>query len=252
MSRQCRRRGESDEAVEAARNMLDPNILTIGFARRFATYKRADLILTDLDRLAAMVNDPERPMQIIFAGKAHPADEPGKQLIQRIANLRHDPRFAGRIAFVEDYDINVCRHLVQGVDVWLNNPRRPLEASGTSGQKAVLNGGAEPLDPRRLVGRGLRRHQRLRHRQGGQPRRRATSPTPATAESLYRGAGKAGHPALLRPRHRRPAAAVDQADDELHQLAGLAVQRRPHGGRLRQAAPTCRPPAALSCDMSSR
>ena len=76
--------------------MLDPNILTIGFARRFATYKRADLILTDLDRLAAMVNDPERPMQIIFAGKAHPADEPGKQLIQRIANLRHDPRFAGR------------------------------------------------------------------------------------------------------------------------------------------------------------
>ena len=79
-------------------------------------------------------------MQIIFAGKAHPADEPGKQLIQRIANLRHDPRFAGRIAFVEDYDINVCRHLIQGVDVWLNNPRRPLEASGTSGQKAVLNG----------------------------------------------------------------------------------------------------------------
>ena len=98
------------------------------------------MILSDLDRLAAMVNDPERPMQIIFAGKAHPADEPGKQLIQRIANLRHDPRFAGRIAFVEDYDINVCRHLIQGVDVWLNNPRRPLEASGTSGQKAVLNG----------------------------------------------------------------------------------------------------------------
>ena len=96
------------------------------------------LILSDLDRLAAMVNDPERPVQIIFAGKAHPADEPGKQLIQRIANLRHDPRFAGRIAFVEDYDINVCRHLIQGVDVWLNNPRRPLEASGTSGQKAVL------------------------------------------------------------------------------------------------------------------
>jgi starch phosphorylase len=140
VSRQCRRRGESDEAVEAARNMLDPNVLTIGFARRFATYKRADLILSDLDRLAAMINDPARPLQLIFAGKAHPADEPGKRLIQRIANLRHDPRFAGRIAFVEDYDINVARHLVQGVDVWLNNPRRPLEASGTSGQKAVLNG----------------------------------------------------------------------------------------------------------------
>ena len=140
VSRQCRRRGESDEAVEAARNMLDPNVLTIGFARRFATYKRATLILTDLDRILAMVNDPERPLQLIFAGKAHPADQPGKELIQRISNLRHDPRFAGRVAFVEDYDINVCRHLIQGVDVWLNNPRRPLEASGTSGQKAVLNG----------------------------------------------------------------------------------------------------------------
>ncbi len=140
VSRQCRRRGESDDAVEAARNVLDPNILTIGFGRRFATYKRADLLMTDMDRLAAMVGDAERPMQLIFAGKAHPADEPGKRLIQKIANLRHDPRFAGRVAFVEDYDINVCRHLVQGVDVWLNNPRRPLEASGTSGQKAVLNG----------------------------------------------------------------------------------------------------------------
>ena len=140
VSRQCRRRGESDEAVEQARNILDPNVLTLGFGRRFATYKRAALILTDLDRAAAMVGDPERPLQIIFAGKAHPADEPGKQLIQKIANLRHDPRFAGRITFVEDYDINVCRHLIQGVDVWLNSPRRPLEASGTSGQKAVLNG----------------------------------------------------------------------------------------------------------------
>ncbi|MFH1921351.1 MAG: alpha-glucan family phosphorylase [Planctomycetota bacterium] len=140
VSRQCRRRGESDEVVETARNMLDPNVLTIGFARRFATYKRADMFLTDLDRILAIVNDTDRPLQFIFAGKAHPADQPGKELVQRIANLRHDPRFAGRIAFVEDYDINVCRHLIQGVDVWLNNPRRPLEASGTSGQKAVLNG----------------------------------------------------------------------------------------------------------------
>lgn len=141
VSRQCRRRGESDEAVEAARNILDPNVLTIGFARRFATYKRADLILTDIERFSDLLNDPERPIQIIFAGKAHPADQPGKQLIKKIANLRHDSRFAGKVAFIEDYDINVGRHLVQGVDVWLNNPRRPLEASGTSGQKAVLNGG---------------------------------------------------------------------------------------------------------------
>ena len=116
-------------------------MLTIGFARRFATYKRADLVLSDMERLYKLLNHATRPIQIIFAGKAHPADEPGKRFIRKIANLRHDPRIAGRIVFVEDYDINVCRHLIQGVDVWLNNPRRPLEASGTSGQKVVLNGG---------------------------------------------------------------------------------------------------------------
>jgi starch phosphorylase len=140
VSRQCRRRGEGDDAVEAARNVLDPNVLTIGFARRFATYKRGDMIFSDVDRVARLFGDPNRPIQIIFSGKAHPADEPGKRLIQRITNLRLDPRFAGKVVYVEDYDINVCRHLIQGVDVWLNNPRQPLEASGTSGQKAVLNG----------------------------------------------------------------------------------------------------------------
>ncbi len=166
VSRQCRRRGECDEAVEQARVVLDPNILTIGFARRFATYKRADLVLGDLERLLTLVTDPDRPIQIIFAGKAHPADEPGKSLIRKIANLRHDVRIGGRVVFVEDYDINVCRHLIQGVDVWLNNPRRPLEASGTSGQKVVLNGGlncsildgwwAEAFDGRNgfAIGRG--------------------------------------------------------------------------------------------------
>ncbi|MEE3220733.1 MAG: alpha-glucan family phosphorylase, partial [Planctomycetota bacterium] len=141
ISRQCRRRGERDEVVDAARNLLDPNILTIGFARRFATYKRADLVFKDIERISALLQDQERPIQFIFAGKAHPADEPGKQLIKQIANMRHDERTAGRVVFVEDYDVNVGRHLVQGVDVWLNNPRRPLEASGTSGQKVVLNGG---------------------------------------------------------------------------------------------------------------
>ena len=157
LSRQCRRRGECDEAVEMARTVLDPNILTIGFARRFATYKRADLVLADLDRLHDLVSDPDRPIQVIYAGKA---------LIRKIANLRNDPRFASRVVFVEDYDINVARHLVQGVDVWLNNPRRPLEASGTSGQKVVLNGGlncsildgwwAEAFDGRNgfAIGRG--------------------------------------------------------------------------------------------------
>lgn len=138
---QARRRGESEAAVEKARAVLDPGILTIGFARRFATYKRANLVFSDLDRIARLVADSRRPLQFVFAGKAHPKDEPGKKFIQSIAELREDPRFEGRVVFVEDYDINVCRHLVQGVDVWLNNPRRPLEASGTSGEKVVLNGG---------------------------------------------------------------------------------------------------------------
>jgi starch phosphorylase len=141
VSRQCRRRLESDEVVEAARNVLNQDVLTIGFARRFATYKRADLIFTDEARLFRILNNPDRPVQLIFAGKAHPRDDPGKALIRRIAGLQRDPRFRERLVFVEDYDINVCRHLVQGVDVWLNSPRRPLEASGTSGQKVVLNGG---------------------------------------------------------------------------------------------------------------
>ncbi len=141
LSRQARRREESEEAIEEARAMLDPRFLTIGFGRRFATYKRANLVMHDVDRLLAMLGDEERPVQFIFAGKAHPKDEPGKNFIRNIANLRHDPRFYGRIVFLEDYDINVCRHMIQGVDVWLNNPRRPLEASGTSGQKVVLNGG---------------------------------------------------------------------------------------------------------------
>ncbi len=140
LSRQLRRLKASEEEIEEARNVLDPDVLTIGFGRRFATYKRPSLILRDLDRLAALVNDPHRPIQIIFSGKAHPADYEGKLEVQKIANLRHDPRFRGKIVFIEDYDINVCRHMIQGVDVWLNNPRRPEEASGTSGQKALLNG----------------------------------------------------------------------------------------------------------------
>ncbi|HLX09526.1 MAG TPA: alpha-glucan family phosphorylase [Thermoanaerobaculia bacterium] len=119
---------------------LGPETLTLGFARRFATYKRADLLLRDLDRLARLVGDPERPVQIIYAGKAHPQDEGGKELARRIASLEQDPRFAGRLVFVENYSILIGRHLVEGVDAWLNTPRRPLEACGTSGQKCILNG----------------------------------------------------------------------------------------------------------------
>jgi starch phosphorylase len=126
----------------AARNgtRFDPDVLTVGFARRFATYKRADLLFSDADRLAQLLTHAERPIQIVLAGKAHPADEGGKALIQKLARFVHDERSAGRVAFIEDYEISIARLLVQGVDLWLNNPRRPLEASGTSGMKAALNG----------------------------------------------------------------------------------------------------------------
>jgi starch phosphorylase len=138
---QAERRKEPQEILSKLGKVLSPDALTIGFARRFATYKRANLVLADIQRLAAMVNDPKRPVQFVFAGKAHPHDEPGKRVLQQIAEMMRNPKFADKFVFVEDYDINVGRHLVQGVDVWLNNPRRPLEASGTSGQKVVLNGG---------------------------------------------------------------------------------------------------------------
>jgi starch phosphorylase len=137
---QARRRNESDAAVQKLSEALDLNALTIGFARRFATYKRAGLILQDVERLTDIMKATDRPVQIIFAGKAHPEDRMGKELIQGIVRITRQERFANRIVFVEDYDINVARQLVQGVDVWLNNPRRPQEASGTSGQKVVLNG----------------------------------------------------------------------------------------------------------------
>jgi glycogen phosphorylase len=120
--------------------MLDPYVLTIAFSRRFATYKRANLVFSDLDRLLKIVNRPNRPVQIIFAGKAHPADEPGKQIIQEVYRIVKRAENGGRLVFLEDYDINLARYLVQGVDIWMNNPRRPNEASGTSGMKAALNG----------------------------------------------------------------------------------------------------------------
>ncbi|MGC9469038.1 MAG: alpha-glucan family phosphorylase [Anaerolineae bacterium] len=128
------------EQLLASGIFLDPNALVIGFARRFATYKRANLIFKDVDRLLELVHDPYRPVQVIFAGKAHPADDPGKLLLQQIYNYARDPKFGGRIGFVDDYDMHVARYLVQGVDVWLNTPRRPNEASGTSGMKAAFNG----------------------------------------------------------------------------------------------------------------
>jgi len=119
---------------------LDPSVLTIGFARRFATYKRALLIFKDLPRLKKIFKDRWRPIQIIFAGKAHPADDPGKRVLQNLINLARDPQLGGRIAFVEDYGERLAQYLVHGVDIWLNTPLPPFEACGTSGMKAALNG----------------------------------------------------------------------------------------------------------------
>ena len=134
--------GQLKEAsqVVGAGTLLDPMAFTIGFARRFATYKRANLIFREIDRLRRLLVDPWRPVQIIFAGKAHPADNPGKEVLQSVYQFTRDPGFEGRVAFLEDYDMHLAHLLVQGVDLWLNLPRVPLEASGTSGMKAALNG----------------------------------------------------------------------------------------------------------------
>ncbi len=134
-------RGEEADRILAADWLLDPKALTIGFARRFSPYKRGDLILRDAERALKILGNLERPVQIIFAGKAHPADEEGKRIIQRLIEWCRHPAIQQRVALIEDYDIYTGQKLVQGVDVWLNNPRRPLEASGTSGQKVCFNGG---------------------------------------------------------------------------------------------------------------
>lgn len=138
---QYENRGLARREIEAASQVLNPEALTIGFARRFATYKRATLIFRDIPRLKRILNNPDQPVQIIIAGKAHPHDTGGKELIRQIIHMARDPELRDKIVFLENYDMNVARYLVQGVDVWLNNPRRPKEASGTSGMKVIYNGG---------------------------------------------------------------------------------------------------------------
>ncbi|MBN1442469.1 MAG: alpha-glucan family phosphorylase, partial [Planctomycetes bacterium] len=140
LKRQYRRMGSPSSKLLSAEEVLDPQVLTICFARRFATYKRAYLILKDLGRLRRLLLDRERPVQLVMAGKAHPHDHPGKEIIRQIAQLSRDAELQNRIVFLEDYDLEVARQLLQGADVWLNTPRRPMEASGTSGMKAAING----------------------------------------------------------------------------------------------------------------
>jgi starch phosphorylase len=137
---QFARHGEAPAVLDALESALEPEILTIGFARRFATYKRAGLLFSDVERLARLLWDEKRPVQVVFAGKAHPADRPGQQVIQEIFGRSRSEQLRGRVFILEDYDIRIARYLVAGVDIWLNNPRRPLEASGTSGMKAAANG----------------------------------------------------------------------------------------------------------------
>lgn len=138
--KQYDRQNAPKSMMEQAESALDPNLLTIGFARRFATYKRANLLLLDPDRLEALITDSKHPVQFIFAGKAHPKDDAGKELIKRLIEFSRRPDVGRRMVFIEDYDINIARHLYQGADVWLNTPRRPFEACGTSGMKAAVNG----------------------------------------------------------------------------------------------------------------
>jgi len=141
LQKQRERLGATRADILAAEEVLDPEALTIGFARRFATYKRGTLVFRNLERLNAILNQKDRPVQLIFSGKAHPRDQAGKELIAQVAQFARRFEFRRRIVFLEDYDMNIARYMVQGVDVWLNNPRRPLEASGTSGMKVCVNGG---------------------------------------------------------------------------------------------------------------
>ena len=209
--------------VVAGGTMLDHSILTIGFARRFATYKRADLIFTDLERLKKLLNDPFRPLQLIFAGKAHPADNPGKQILQRIFNLARDPELGGRIAFVEDYGEELAQDLVHGVDVWLNNPRPPLEACGTSGMKAAINGTLHLsiLDgwwPEGYNGRNGWAFGGDENAPDAAGRRRPLHP-----------AGTGNSALVLSGERRRHPRGLGQKDERVHEDHRPRLQRPPHG-----------------------
>ncbi len=140
LRRQFQRQGAGSATIAAVDDVLNPDALTIGFSRRFATYKRAGLLFQQPERLVELLTQKDRPVQIVFAGKAHPQDLPAKEIIKKVVHFTRDPRIRSRVVFLEDYDINVAKYMVQGVDVWLNTPRRPLEASGTSGMKAAVNG----------------------------------------------------------------------------------------------------------------
>ena len=221
--------------VVAAGTLLDPNALTIGFARRFTGYKRPELIFHDPERLARILNAPGRPVQIVFAGKAHPADDIGKHHLQQVYRRALDPMFGGRIAFVDDYDLHVAHFLVQGCDVWLNNPRKPLEASGTSGMKAAING-----VPHLSIGDGWWAEGFTGTNgwliDGGaparRPRRASTPPTPRRSTACSRSEIVPAFYDRDAQRHPAPLARDRQGGDPLGRAALL---RAPDGQGVRRA-----------------
>ena len=216
-------------------NVLSPDVLTIGFARRFATYKRAPLFFRDLEWAIRILTNEEYPVQMIFAGKAHPRDDAGKRFIQEIVNITKRLELVGKVVFLEDYDINVARHLVSGADIWLNTPRRPMEASGTSGMKAIIHGGAPPQHHGRLVARSVRRRERLedRRRHHGVPSEHEQDDNDAASLRLRH--GERGHPPVLRPGEGRPPARVAEARPAFACHAHPGVQHGPDGGGVHEA-----------------
>ena len=233
--------GRSASELEWVDAALDPAALTICFARRMATYKRAALLLSQPDRLRALLADDERPIQFVFAGKAHPADDHGKELIRQIVTFSHDPAVRHRFVFVEDYDMALARSLVQGADVWLNTPVRPMEASGTSGMKAVLNGAlhcsvldgwwAECFSPATAADRPIRAPT------GGRSRPPRRSRTSHDASRSRRTASSS----CSRPRSCRSHDTSGWTDRMIENLRTLGpfVERAPHGARLRRRTSTC-------------
>ncbi len=233
LQREYARKGLSPAQWRHVTKHLDPNrpdTLTIGFARRFATYKRAALLLRDRARLARLVNDPERPLLFLFAGKAHPADIPGQQVLREIKQLMLAPEFVGRVVFLEDYDLQLARWLVSGVDVWLNNPIAPLEASGTSGMKAAGQRRAESQRARRLVGGSLDAGQRLGH--SAHQRAGPGAARCARSRADLRHARRRGGAALLLPQRRGLFAGVGASEQARDVDGDAALQHAARGVRL--------------------
>ena len=219
--------------VVAAGTLLDPNALTIGFARRFTGYKRPELIFRNPERLLAILNASRRPVQIVFAGKAHPADETGKHHLQQVYRRAIDPMFGGRIAFVDDYDLHVAHFLVQGCDVWLNNPRKPLEASGTSGMKASING-----VPHLSIGDGWWAEGYTAQNgwliEGQPAQRRSRRGRRGRCRGALSAARARDRPGVLRSRFAGNPAAVAVGRAPGDRDGHAAVQRPPHGEAVRR------------------